>query len=273
MKNENILSNINFNNKLEIKYSNVRPIELSDLSLSLLSISHQYQKFIENETNDFYNSNAELFIKEVRAGSIIIELVSQTLQVAPLLWTGASLTEWTKQAISIFNWLLEQSHDPPVEISKQDLKQFNNIIEPVAKDHGSQLNFTTSDNANVTNIFIITSETANSLQNSIARKLEKMDAPEDHLQKKKAMFWYQTKFDDESDTGDKAVIESITKKPIKVIFENNAVKKSMLKDNPKFDRPWNELVYIVDVRVETIRDEPKVYTVINYYDDETFDPT
>lgn len=81
---------------------------------------------------------------------------------------------------------------------------------------------------------------------------------------KRVMYWYQTKFDDESHTGDKAVIESISKKPIKVIFENNAVKKAMLKGDSRFSKPWNELAYLVDVRVQTVRDEPKVYTIINY---------
>ena len=99
-----------------------------------------------------------------------------------------------------------------------------------------------------------------------------MDEPDDHIQAKKVMYWYQTKFDDESHTGDKAIIESISKKPIKVIFENNAVKKAMLKGDSRFSKPWNELAYLVDVLVQTVRDEPKVYTIINYFDDETFDP-
>lgn len=46
----------------------------------------------------------------------------------------------------------------------------------------------------------------------------------------------------------------------------------MLKGDSRFSKPWNELAYLVDVRVQTVRDEPKVYTIINYFDDETFDP-
>jgi hypothetical protein len=66
--------------------------------------------------------------------------------------------------------------------------------------------------------------------------------------------------------------ESITDKPVKVIFENNAVKKAMLKGEPRFKKPWNELAYLVDIKVQTVRNLPKVYTIINYYDEDTFDP-
>ncbi|MDI1309991.1 MAG: hypothetical protein PSV17_11260 [Methylotenera sp.] len=272
MQNQIDLSDIDLKNKLEIKFNNIKPIELNDLSLSLLSIGNQYQKFIENDTNDSYKVNSELFIKEVRTGSIIIELVAQAMPVVPLLWSGGSLVEWTSQASSTFQWLLGKVNEPPIEVSKQDLKQWNCILEPIAKDNGSQLNFTVSDGGTVINNFYINSEQANAAQNSIKRRIESLNEPDDHLQAKRVMYWYQTKFDDESHTGDKAVIESISKKPVKVIFENNAVKKAMLKGDARFIKPWNELAYLVDVRVQTVRDEPKVYTIINYFEDETFDP-
>ena len=40
----------------------------------------------------------------------------------------------------------------------------------------------------------------------------------------------------------------------------------------KFNKPWQKLAYIVDVSVQTIQGSPKLYTIINYYDEETFDP-
>ena len=86
------------------------------------------------------------------------------------------------------------------------------------------------------------------------------------------MVWYQSKFDTYSSTGDKAVIESISKVPVKVIFENNAVKKAMLAGDTRYLKQWHELAYIVDVIVQTVQGVPKVYTIINYHDENTFDP-
>lgn len=42
--------------------------------------------------------------------------------------------------------------------------------------------------------------------------------------------------------------------------------------NPKSDKPWQELAYIVDVEVLKLGDQPKPYKIIECYTEETFDP-
>jgi hypothetical protein len=264
---------INFNDKLEITIKNEKPVVLTDLTLSLLSVNQQFQRFLESETNQDYQPNTELYIKEVRSGSIVVELVALAMPIIPLVWEGGPLTEWVNQAKAILDWLLAKTDNKPKDLAKTDYKQWNSILEPVAKDFASQLNFSVSDNGRVINQFFINSSEASEAQNRIRRELEKIDEPDDHVHKNKVMTWYQTKFDAESHTGDKAVIESITKKPLKVIFENSAVKESMLKGDARFAKPWHELAYLVDVEVQTINGAPKVYTVINYHKNETFDPS
>ncbi|MEF8733738.1 MAG: hypothetical protein V5B40_18060 [Candidatus Accumulibacter meliphilus] len=213
-----------------------------------------------------------MFIKDVRSGSIIVELVAQAMPVVPLLWQGGSLLEWVNHAKSVIEWLNGKLATPPTVLTKNDLKQWNNILEPVAKDSGSQMNFTVSEGGTVINQVFINSEQANAAQNGIRRQLEKLDEPDDHIQRKRVMIWSQTRFSDGGSTGDRAVIENITPSPVKVIFENSAVKKAMLAGNSRFQKQWHDLAYIVDVRVQTVRGVPKVYTIINYYDEDTFDP-
>jgi hypothetical protein len=266
------LIELNLSDKLEITINNERPVILTDLTMALLGVGQQFERFIENETTEQSQTGSELFVKEVRSGSIIIELVAQVLPVAPLLWQGGSLDEWVNHAKAVIEWLNGKLAQPPKEVTKQDLKQWNNILEPVAKDHGSQMNFSVSSGGKVINQFFINSDQANAAQNAIRREIGNLEEPDDHSQKKRVMVWYQTKFDDSSQTGNKAVIESISKLPVKVIFENNAVKKAMLAGEPRYKKPWHELAYIVDVRVQTVQGIPKVYTIINYYDEDTFDP-
>lgn len=272
MATSNILE-LDFNDKLQITINNTRPVVLTDLTMALLGVGQQFERFIENETTEQHQTGSELFIKEVRSGSIIVELVAQAIPVVPLLWQGGSIVEWTGYAKSVIEWLNGKLDKPPKDVTKQDLKQWSNILGPVAKDHGSQLNFTVSSGGQVVNQFFINSEQANAAQNAIRREIGLLDVPDDHTQRKRVMTWYQTKFDDTSQTGNKAVIESISKSPIKVIFENNAVKKALTAGDPRFNKPWNELAYIVDVKVQTVQGVPKVYTVINYYEEDTFDPT
>ena len=263
---------IDFNSKLEITIKNEKPVVLTDLTLSLLGVNQQFQRFIETETTEDYQPSTELYIKEVRSGSIVVELVALAMPVVPLIWEGGSLSEWVNFAKSMIEWFIGKASNPPKELTKNDLKQWNSILEPVAKDNGSQLNITVSDGGKVINQIFVNSQEANAAQNKIQRELEDFDDPDEHIQKNKVMTWYQTKFDSESHTGDKAIIESISKNAIKVVFENNAVKESILKGDSRYSKPWHKLAYLVDVEVQTINGKPKVYTVLRYHAKETFDP-
>ena len=262
---------IDFNNKLEVTIKNEKPVVLTDLTMSLLGVNQQFQRFLETETNQDYQPSTELYIKEVRSGSIIVELVALAMPIVPLIWEGGPLSQWVLQAEAIVHWFLGKLDTPPKDLSKNDLKQWNSILEPVAKDNGSQLNLTVSDGGKVINQFFINSQEANAAQNQIQREIENLEDPDEHIQKRKVMVWYQTKFDTESHTGDKAIIEAISKKAVKVIFENNAVKEAMLKGDERYSKPWHKLAYIVDVEVQTVNGSPKLYTVLKYYKEDTFD--
>lgn len=267
----NILE-IDLSKKLEITINNQKPVGLADLTMSLLAFNEQFHKFVESETTDDYQIGSELFIKEVRNGSIVVELVSQAAAIVPLIWEGGSLSQWLKQVEQIALWLLGKQPKPPRDMDRRDFKQWHSILEPIAKDHASQLNLNVSDGGVVLQQFVINSEHANAMQNEISRYIDKLDLPEDHVQKKRVMSWKQSKFDIESHTGDKAVIESISKKPIKVVFQNNAVKEEMLAGDKRFTKQWQYLAYLVDVEVQTIEGEPKIYTILKYYPEHTFDP-
>lgn len=158
----NSLIEIDFSTKLAITIKNEKPVVLTDLTLSLLAVNQQFQRFIESETNQDYQVGTRLYIKEVRSGSIIVELVAQALPIVPLIWNGGTLSEWLNNAKDILEWLLGHVSTPPKEMHKTDLRQWKAILEPVAKDSASQMNFTVSDGAQVTiNQFSFNSTDAN----------------------------------------------------------------------------------------------------------------
>lgn len=50
---ENLIE-IDFGTKLEIYIKNEKPVVLTDLTLSLLAVNQQFQRFMESETNQDY---------------------------------------------------------------------------------------------------------------------------------------------------------------------------------------------------------------------------
>ena len=258
--------------RLEVTIRNELPVALTDLTLSLLAVGHQFERFVEAELPADVPVASELLVKEVRTGSIVFELVAQSLPLVPLFWQGGALFEWTNYAKDTVMWLLGKLDSPPRNITKNDLKQWHSILEPVAKDHGSQLNFTVSDGGTVINHFFVNSQEANAAQSRITREIGALEEPNNTIFKKRVMTWYQAKFDNSSQTGNKAVIESISTRPLRVVFDNNAVKNEMFEQGVEFSKPWHQLAYIVDVQVQTISGQPRVATILGFYPEETFDP-
>lgn len=258
--------------KLEIRFENDKPVSLDDMTTALFSVGQQYARFVEAATSAGHAPSTDLYVKEVRTGSLVFDVVAHTMPIIPLVWEGGSLSEWVTVAKETWDWFLNRRNTPPIDVSKQDLQQWNSIIEPVAKDNSSQLIFNVSENGSVTNNFTISASEALEAQAAIRVHLKNAESPENHVHMRKVMTWYQTRFDRQSDTGDKVIIEAISKKATKVIFENQAMKAEILRGDGRFDKPWNELAYVVDVRVQTVKGIPRLYEVVNYYAEHTFDP-
>jgi hypothetical protein len=60
---------------LIFKIENKRPIELLDLTKSLISVSNQFSDYVTREANSKEEREAKLYIKEIKSGSVIIELI------------------------------------------------------------------------------------------------------------------------------------------------------------------------------------------------------
>jgi hypothetical protein len=75
------------------------------------------------------------------------------------------------------------------------------------------------------------------------------------------MYWWQTR-NDTSQTGDRAIIESISTKPVKVILESEQIKANML----KLDENLFKHAFIIDVDVETIEGRVAFYKVIDVHE-------
>lgn len=159
---------------LEITIKNTQPIALTDLTLALLDVAQQYNAFIEREAKT-EGTPANLYVKEVRSGSLVFELMTLGATVYPLFWEHGPLAEYAKAFKELVDWLSGKIKEKPRECTKKDLEQVHAILEPVAKDGGSQMNFVVTDGASVTNNFYISSRDASAAQLSIQRKLEEMD--------------------------------------------------------------------------------------------------
>lgn len=73
---------------LTLKIDNSTPIPLSSFVKAFTSLAAEYENSLRDSV-DFQNDNAEIFIKEVRSGSIIADLIPFAAATLPLVVSEA----------------------------------------------------------------------------------------------------------------------------------------------------------------------------------------
>lgn len=244
---------------LQIRINNTQPIDLIDYSNSMLNFGNEYSDFISRSDNHLAPEDIKLYVREIKTGSIITDLVA----IAPGLMAFAEHTntviDFTKHIKGLTSYLLGKTNLRPSGLSKPSLNRLIKIVEPVAIDGGSTLQIDASNNTGNIEINISSSE-ANTIQNRANKELEKMREPVNGLHIKVLLYWAQARHDNKK--GDKGIVESISRREIKVVFANKDLKKEMIRNQPHI---FN-VAYLVDIDVQTINDRPAVYKVVKFHE-------
>ncbi len=245
--------------KFEIK--NKQPIELIDLTNSLLALGNEYQRFISRTHPEAEASDVKLYINEVRSGSVIALLTAMSPQLIEGFSYVNTVVDFASFLKNTFEILTNGKANKHTDLSPATLSNINQILEPIAKDNGSQLNIGT---LNVTgNVYLsVPSKDANVIQNQIAH-IDKERRTKTHgLHEKVLLHWYQARKDTNNKFGDKAIIEAISPNPIKVICANDELKARMVLSEKN---PFNE-AFIVDVVADTLNEKIVLYKIVEMHE-------
>ncbi len=249
--------------KLIVEIQNKNPIELVDFTNSFYSISAEYHKFLSDNKIFKATKDSKLYVKEIRQGSIITELIDLAQPLAPLLIPFVENTiqiiEFAKYLNKGFNWLLGKEETRPQNITNTDIKNLSNIVAPIAHENGSNIIFTGDINNPTINVtYNYNTVEANAIQNAAAREIAQSKIPESNIWENVLFYWDTTKYESKSAAVDRGSIDSIYDKPLKVIIEDPELKNKMI------DTEGNlyHLAFFVDVEVMTIQGIPHVYKVL-----------
>lgn len=250
--------------KLAIEIKNKNPVELADYAHSMMSLGIEYNRQLGSGTYAVSPDDVKLYVKEVRSGSIITELVAAAAPYTiPFAEHSGTILEYAKHLKGWIEWLTGRNGQPPAEIDKTTLQNIHSIVEPIAKDNGSQLNIGAINiTGEVTLNLTVSSLDANAIQNSVRRHIEAMKEPATGIHEQVVMYWAQARNQTDNKSGDKARIESIHKGDVKVRFANDKLKETMLHATPfPFSRS-----FVVDVAVETREGRPVLYKVLELHE-------
>jgi len=246
--------------RLTIEIKNSKPVELVDLTNSLLGLADEYKQFLVDSNGATAAEEIKLYVKEIKTGSIITDLVAIAPGMLPFVQYAKTVIDFSLTLEKTLKFFLNNKGDEP-KIGKRNCQNLSSFLEPVAKDASSQLNCNTTINGNVNLVFNLNSIEANALQNTFRKKIDALKEPVTGTREKVLLYWYQARNDPKSKARDRAIIESISTGPVKAIVDES-IKTQMLAGP---ENPF-QLAYVVDVEIETINEKPTLYKVINLYE-------
>jgi len=255
--------------RLVIEILNKEPLELIELTKSLVSLGSQFERFVQKNGENKEDREAKLFVKEIKSGSVILHLIeTSTVGILPFLENVNTVIGFAKHCKKIYEFYLnpikDASSSTALDIDATDIKELSSIINPTALDNGSQFNINATINGNVTVNLSLNSNEANAIQNRFKTEIENLKQPDavEAEYVKVLFYWHQAKNDLDTDKGNKGVIEEITAKPLSVIFQSEEIKEQMLKGQTN---PFTH-AYEVDTKIQTIKGKPAVYKITKFHE-------
>ncbi len=265
---------------LDIKIEYSQPVELADLTISLQGLARSYRRYASQHDVDVGDA-VKLYVREIKSGSIVVDLVNEVgpvVMAAPVL-AGAALSDLTSKAKLLLDFarFVKGTYDffrglgkKPADLTPPHIKDLSNVLEPVAKDSNGNVSINARDNAQVYVQLTVNQTDANAIQNRAEKEIEASRRPEQTVHKKVLLYWHKATAEQASSPSDRAIVDSITDKPLRVFFPNDdvATKAAMIagKSNPF------TAGFLVDVELQTIRGEPYAYKVTHLYETLTDEP-
>lgn len=240
-----------------------RPISVSEFTGALNAISNEYEKFLI----DKYGSErpeAELFVQEIKEGSIVTTLVEYSAIILPFLGDINTVVEFGKFIKSSYDYLLTgKKNDGTENLDAKDLTNLQKVIEPGTHTNNNILiQIKGKNNKIIMNPLSVNEMESRVIRDRIREEKKELSQKDKSVQINQALYLEQIKRDIESKKGNKGVIKELNENSLNLIWENENEKLKMLNCD---DNPF-KMIFIVDVEIVEVNSEIKIYKILKLHE-------
>lgn len=249
---------------LLVKINHTQPIEVDDFVKTISAIGELFDGFCRNNMHSREAQKAKLYVNKIEQGSIEIFLTEAFSALAlPMIENVNLIMDFAAHLKNVIEYYIRGRGQKP-ELTAKELHQLHDVLTINANDRGGTTmigavninNFGSGDV--VYNCFILDHGGSNSAQNQINREEEeaKQAEPTETVYHRKLLRIFQLRTNMQTDTGNRAIVESLNDRPLALVFETDELKRRVLCD----DNPVR-YGYLVDVAVLTSNGRPVAYKV------------
>lgn len=245
-----------------IELRNGKPVELVEFANSMIAFGSEYTDYLVRAGAAGSVPDAKLYIRDIREGSIVATLGALASVTVPMFEQVNVVFDYAVYFSQCLKWLRDRAGARP-DMDKGTLNNITKFVQPVTQDSNGVLNIGTINNNGELHLhFSAPHADANAIQNAAQQELkllgQSVSGPRDRV----ALYWAQASNTEKNRPADKARIDSIYDKPVRVIFEDESMKRAMLFDEPHAFQK----VFIVDVQVESVGMKPVSYRVTRLHE-------
>ncbi|TGN22540.1 hypothetical protein [Empedobacter tilapiae] len=240
-----------------------KPISVTEFTNSLNAISNGYEKFLI----DKYGSErpeAELFVQEIKKGSIVTTLVECSAMILPFLGDVNTVVEFGKFIKSGYDFLLTgKKTDDFKDLDIKDLSNFQKIIEPGTHNNNNIIiKVKGKNNRVILNPLSVNENESRIIRDRIRSEKKELTQKDKSIKTNQALYLDQIKRDLDSKKGNRGVIKELNENSLNLIWENESEKQEMLNcdDNPL------KMIFIVDVEIVEVNSETKLYKILKLHE-------
>lgn len=263
--------------RIQIHLDVHHPIELVDLTLSFQAIAFEYRQFLSRKAKaqgkKMTDDDVRLYITRIENNCVLAELgtavkiLGQLFSVVDHANIFVEFVSNMKQAIDYFKDCDRTQDDPKnLAYTKAESGRMADLLDVVAKNQGGRLGMsvlqydsTLTQRGPKTRLQItFSSEEAYAARQGALWAQKALAYRGDADYKRVLMYFHQTNLDDPKSvghTGDKAIIKTISDKPLPVYFVSEIDQQKITYDIAEPHNNPFKTSYIVDVNVETDRND------------------
>ena len=249
------------------------PIELNDFVSAFTSIASQYEKFVRANYPEL-SGHAEIFVREVRAGSIEADLIPWALQGLSAVVNVIEQIQIVDKFVRTYGGRLSTyiggSKEPGA--TRSDLKDFMGAVSAIANDPNGRatLQAVAFEDGKKKIKAAITFNTLEARQAQVhiedQRLMLEASASADY--QRVLMVFKQSNVKDAvmgKRTGERVVIEEISPRELPLIYASDLAEQRIKHEVREADDNVYKKGFVVDVIVELVGGKPAAYKVTNIH--------
>lgn len=258
---------------ITLTINNFQPIELNAFVRAFTSIAKEYQETV-NASNDF-EGEAEIFVKEVRSGSIVADLLPVVASTLPIIATHAEqvwlaiefVEKWKDRITKLASGIV------PENFSRSDLRTFAGAVEAIARDPqaSSNLEVATFEDGKrqVKAAFKFRSTEAKAVEKTIEGEYRRLEAERDDNHSRVLMIFTRSDVGDapkDKRSGERVIIPQISEKDLPIMYASDLAEQRVKHEIREADDNIFKKGFSVDVSVLYRNARPMVYRILNVHE-------